>query len=309
MDSVLNVHNVNDYARYQKAEVLHPNVSVIHYDELEHFRHSLNRYDVYGIFLADEVTEGLTYGVVNYDLAHHALMCVAPGQIGGKTDDEQQHSAKGWAFLFDPALLVGRELGRRMHRYTYFSYNTSEALLMNDAERETIVGIFEAVRNELRTAADDHSDNIIVAQIALLLELIGRYYSRQLASPLPMQANLLSRLESLLNHYYAEGLYRQQGLPTVRYCAQELCLSANYFGDLVRQLTGENAARTIRRYVMQRGQSFLANGHTVSETADLLGYEHPQHFTRQFKNHFGVTPTAFLAGEVSHKSQTHRSGR
>ena len=86
MDKVLNVHSVNDYARYQGAEVLHPYVSVIHYDELEHFRHSLNRYDVYGIFLADEVTEGLTYGMVNYDLAHHALMCVAPGQIGGKED-------------------------------------------------------------------------------------------------------------------------------------------------------------------------------------------------------------------------------
>ena len=182
MDKVLNVHSVNDYARYQGAEVLHPYVSVIHYDELEHFRHSLNRYDVYGIFLADEVTEGLTYGMVNYDLAHHALMCVAPGQIGGKTDDGLPHRSKGWAFLFDPALLVGRELGRRMHRYTYFSYSTSEALLMTDAERDTIVGLFESIRTELRTPADDHTGNIIAAQIALLLELVGRYYSRQMAT-------------------------------------------------------------------------------------------------------------------------------
>ena len=293
MDKVLNVHSVNDYARYQGAEVLHPYVSVIHYDELEHFRHSLNRYDVYGIFLADEVTEGLTYGMVNYDLAHHALMCVAPGQIGGKTDDGLPHRSKGWAFLFDPALLVGRELGRRMHRYTYFSYSTSEALLMTDAERDTVAGLFESIRTELRTPADDHTGNIIAAQIALLLELVGRYYSRQMATALPSQANLLSRLEGLLGRYYADGLYREQGLPTVKYCAQELCLSPNYFGDLVRQLTGENATKAIRRYVMQRAQTLLAAGRTVGETADLLGYEHPQHFTRQFKNHFGITPTAF----------------
>ncbi len=291
---ILNVHNVNDYARYQGAEVLHQYVSVIHYDELTHFRHSLNRYDVYGIFLADEVTEGLTYGMVNYDLAHHALMCVAPGQIGGRTDDGQHHRSKGWAFLFDPALLAGRELGHRMHRYTYFSYSTSEALLMTDDERNKIVAILESIRTELHNPADVHTDNIIVAQMAQLLELISRYYSRQMATALPSQANLLSRLEGLLNHYYADGTYLEQGLPTVKYCAQELCLSPNYFGDLVRQLTGENATMTIRRFVMQRAQTLLTDGHTVAETADLLGYEHPQHFTRQFKNHFGLTPTAYL---------------
>ena len=292
MDQVLNVHTVNDYARYQGAEVLHRHVSVIHYDELEHFRHSLNRYDVYGIFLADEVTEGLTYGVMNYDLAHHALMCVAPGQIGGKTDDGQPHRSKGWAFLFDPALLVGRELGRRMHRYTYFAYSTSEALLLTEAERDTIANLFDSIRTELRRPADDHTDNIIAAHIALLLELIGRYYSRQLATALPSQSGLLSRLERLLHRYYADERYREQGLPSVKYCAQELCLSPNYFGDLIRQLTGESATKAIRRFVMQRAQTLLIGGHTVAETAELLGYEHPQHFTRQFKNHFGMTPTA-----------------
>lgn len=295
MNQVLNVHTVNDYARYQGAEVLHPYVSVIHYDELEHFRHSLNRYDVYGIFLADEVTEGLTYGMVNYDLAHHALMCVAPGQIGGKTDDGLPHRSRGWAFLFDPALLAGRELGRRMHRFSYFSYSTSEALLMTVTERDTVVGLFDAVRTELHNAPDAHTDNIIVAQIALLLELIGRYYSRQMSTELPAQANLLSRLDALLARYYSEGRYVEQGLPTVKYCAQELCLSPNYFGDLIRQLAGENATKTIRRYIMQRAQTLLVDGHSVAETADLLGYEHPQHFTRQFKNHFGQTPSMFIA--------------
>ena len=50
---------------------------------------------------------------------------------------------------------------------------------------------------------------------------------------------------------------------------------------------------------MQRAQILLADNHSVSETADLLGYEHPQHFTRQFKNHFGVTPTDYIRQRVS----------
>ena len=105
MEKILKVHSVNDYARYIGAEELHPLISVIHYDELEHCRHSLNNYDVYAIFIADVRLDSLTYGLVNYDLHRHALMCVAPGQIGGKTDEGEEIQTQGWALLFDPALL------------------------------------------------------------------------------------------------------------------------------------------------------------------------------------------------------------
>ena len=106
MPRILKVHNVNDYARYIGAEELHPLISVIHYDELEHCRHSLNNYDVYGIFIADEQLDALVYGLVCYDLHRHALMCVSPGQIGGKTDEGEEIQTHGWALLFDPALLM-----------------------------------------------------------------------------------------------------------------------------------------------------------------------------------------------------------
>ena len=95
MEKILRVHSVNDYARYIGAPVLHPLVSVIHYDELEHCRHSLNNYDVYGIFIGDETLENLTYGLTTYDLHRHALMCVAPGQIGGKADTGEEIQTKG----------------------------------------------------------------------------------------------------------------------------------------------------------------------------------------------------------------------
>lgn len=135
MKQILKVHNVNDYARYIGAPQLHPLVSVIHYDELEHCRHSLNNYDVYGMFIADETLEELTYGLTTYDLYRHALMCVAPGQIGGKADTGEEIQTKGWALLFDPELLHGTDLERQMQTYTYFSYNTNEALMMSDQQR------------------------------------------------------------------------------------------------------------------------------------------------------------------------------
>ena len=181
MKKILKVHSVNDYARYIGAPVLHPLVSVIHYDELEHCRHSLNNYDVYGLFIADETLEELTYGLTTYDLHCHALMCVSPGQIGGKADTGEEIQTKGWALLFDPVLINGTDLEKRMPAYSFFSYNTNEALLMSDDQRQIIVDLLEALRNELRGGDDEHQRHIMVSYIELVLEHVARFYAKQLS--------------------------------------------------------------------------------------------------------------------------------
>lgn len=294
MKKILKVHNVNDYAQYIGAPMLHPLVSVIHYDELEHCRHSLNNYDVYGIFIGDETLEKLTYGLTTYDLHHHALMCVAPGQIGGKADTGEEIQTKGWALLFDPELLNGTDLERRMPSFTYFSYNTNEALLMTAEQRSTIVKMMEAVRKELLESDDENTRHIVVAYLTLILEYIARYYASQLSLQTKSSSDLLTRFENLLNRYYAEGMQQAHGLPTVKYCAQELFLSTNYFGDLIRKMTDDTASNVIRRFVMQRAQQLLISGTSITATAEQLGFDYPQHFTRMFKKHFGMSPSQYL---------------
>ena len=295
MEKILRVHHVNDYARYIGAPELHPLVSVIHYDELEHCRHSLNNYDVYGMFIGDEELEDLSYGQLQYVLHRHALMCVAPGQIGGKTDTGEEIHTKGWALLFDTELLRNTELGRRMADYHFFSYTTSEALLLTPGQRQSIVTLLDAIRQELLRDEDSHTLRIVTSQIEQVLELVARYYALQLStSATSTNSDLLPRFEHLLRKYYDDGIQRQQGLPTVKYCAQQLFLSPNYFGDLIRELTGDSATSHIRRFIMQRAQQLLMAGATISETAESLGFDYPQHFTRQFKKHFGVTPSDFI---------------
>ena len=293
MEKILRVHSVNDYARYIGAPELHPLVSVIHYDELEHCRHSLNNYDVYGLFIGDEELENLSYGQLQYDLHRHALMCVAPGQIGGKADTGEDIHTKGWALLFDTELLRGTELGRRMSDYTYFNYSVSEALLLTDEQRLNIVSLLEQMRRELQQH-DAHTQRIVASYISIILELVARYYALQLSiSAKSSNSYLLPRFEHLLRQYYAQNLQRQHGLPTVKYCAQQLFLSPNYFGDLIRELTGDTATSYIRRFLMQRAQQLLISGATITETSEQLGFDYPQHFTRQFKKHFGLTPSEF----------------
>ena len=295
MEKILRVRHVNDYARYIGAPELHPLVSVIHYDELEHCRHSLNNYDVYAMFIGDEELEDLSYGQLQYDLHRHALMCVAPGQIGGKTDTGEEIHTKGWALLFDSELLRHTELGRRMSGYTYFSYSVSEALLLTDVQRQTIVSLLEQVRQELLCGEDAHTLRIVISLIEQVLEVVARYYALQLSTAATsVNSDLLPRFEHLLRQYYENSLQRQHGVPTVKYCARQLFLSPNYFGDLIRELTNDSATSYIRRFVMHRARQLLAGGMTVTETAESLGFGYPQHFTRIFKKHFGMTPSEFI---------------
>lgn len=194
MNKILKVHTVNDYARYIGAPELHQLVSVIHYDELEHCRHSLNNYDVYALFIGDEELEELSYGQIRYTLSQHALMCVAPGQIGGKTDTGEEIQTKGWALLFDTELLRNSELGRRISDYHFFSYNTSEALLLNSEQRQNIVAILELMRQELQQDEDEHTLRIVTSQIELVLEFVSRYYAQQLSkSATSTNSDLLTR--------------------------------------------------------------------------------------------------------------------
>ena len=296
---ILYIRSVNDYARYISAPELHPLVSVIHYDELTAMRHSLNSYEVYAMFLNDGELPELTYGTVQYNMPQHTLMCVALGQIGGKADAGEIIQAKGWALLFDPKLLHDTFLGKQMSRYRFFSYNTSEPLMMTEEERQILVDCLEHLRAELK-ASDQKG--LIASWLSLILEYCLRFYSRQFKMQSTGEKGLLHRLETVLDTYYDRGMQAEQGLPTVSYCASQLCLSAGYFGDLIHEATGGTATAFIHRYIIRRANELLRSGitasprsgaATVSSVAYDLGFQTPSHFSRVYKKVTGLPPSAY----------------
>ena len=84
------------------------------------------------------------------------------------------------------------------------------------------------------------------------------------------------------------------GIPTVAYVAEQLNLSANYFGDLVKKETGKTALEYIQQAIIEaaKGKIFIP-GKAVSEIAFELGFKYPQHFSRFFKQHVGYSPNEY----------------
>ena len=295
MKNILKVDTPNDYARFVDAPELHPLVSVIHYDELAPFRHSLNNYGVYGLFIQRQFPKSLSYGMKTMQVTDGSIIAVAPGQLGGLEDNGERISLSGWVVMWSPELLHGSELEHHMDRYQFFSYFFSDSLRMEPAEWLSITRLVEQMRQEL-TEHDDSPmlRSILMGYLRLLLEYCNRIYQRQLSQEDLAGNDLLKRFHGLLQRYFSEGRQLSQGLPTVAYCASELAYSPRYFGDVIRKATGGTAIGYIHTYVINQAKSLLMHGHNISETSHLLGFDYPHHFTRLFKKVTGLTPSEYL---------------
>lgn len=293
MSNILKVRNVNDYSRYLGSEEQHPWVCVIDYAEVSPIRHSLNNYSVYGLFLRDDADVDLDYGCGKYDYNKGTLLCVAPGQVGGKEDNGEQVAITGWALLFHPDLLHGFPLEKHIRDYSFFDYRVNEALHMTDEEHDIIVSLLRQIREELGKQPDELQNTIIVGYIELTLNFCQRFYNRQFITRKIENSDILVRFNRLLRNYFEEQLQLTHGLPTVQYCADRLCMSPNYFGDVIKKATGDTASAHIRRFIIQLAKNRLAAGETVSQVSDRLGFEYSQHFSRLFKKYEGITPSEY----------------
>ena len=295
MKKILRVNSPNDYARFVEAPVLHPLVSIIHYDELQPFRHSLNNYGVYGLFIQRQFPKDLSYGMKTLQVSDGSIIAVEPGQIGGLEDNGERISLSGWVLMWSPELLHGSELERQIDRYQFFSYFFADSLRMEPDEWLSITQLVAQMREELIAHEDSPSlRSVLLAYLRLILEYCNRIYLRQLSEEDKGANDLLKRFHNLLHKYFRENRQLTHGLPTVAYCASELAYSARYFGDIVHKATGSTAIGYIHNYVINQAKSLLMKGHNVSETSRLLGFDFPHHFTRLFKRITGLTPSEFV---------------
>ena len=295
MKNILRVDSPNDYARFVDAPVLHPLVSVIHYDELAPFRHSLNNYGVYGLFIQRQFPFNLSYGMRKLQVSDGSIIAVEPGQIGGLEDNGERISLCGWVLLWSPELMHGSELERQIDRYQFFSYFFDGSLRMEPDEWLCITQLVAQMRQELQTHEDSPSlRKVLLAYLCLILEYCNRIYLRQMSEGEKGSSDLLKRFHDLLQQYFRENRQLTKGLPTVTWCASELAYSPRYLGDIIHKATGGTAIGYIHNYIINQAKSLLMQGHNINETSRLLGFDFPHHFTRMFKRITGLTPSEFL---------------
>jgi AraC-like DNA-binding protein len=290
LSSISDVHRLFDLPR-----PLHPLISLI---DNTHNQIDLNRLprphilNFYKISYRSSANGRLRYGQGYYDFEDGGLMFAAPNQV--ISTDEETYEHTGYTLLIHPDFFLGHPMARKIREYGFFSYAANEALHLSEKEKETIVAIFHIMEEELNSRIDDFSQHVVIAQIELLLSYAERFYKRQFITRKAASNDLLQKLEALLEAHFSNQNAISKGIPTVQELADRLNMSASYLSDMLRSLTGQNAQQLIHHRLIEKAKEILSTSNsTVAEVAYLLGFEHPQSFSRLFKTKTNLTPLEF----------------
>ena len=299
MENVYRIDSVSDYLKLRDKEVLHPLVGLVDFKTVDVKAktapsHDALLFNCYAIFLKDAKGCKLKYGGKDYDYDEGTLVFVGPNQKVELTKNDPNFVPKGYALLFHPDVLAGTDLGRKIHTYNYFSYSVKEALHISAKERKVILSLLDKIQFELEQTIDKHSKKLIVANIELFLDYCMRFYDRQFLTRETAHQSSMEKFDVLLNDYFTSEKPQKQGLPSVSYFADQLHLSSNYFGDLIKKETGKSAQEYIQNKLIAVAKERVFDPNkSVSEIAYELGFKYPQHFSRLFKRQVGQSPRAF----------------
>lgn len=298
MKPILHIHSiseVHDYFIGTKAK--HPLVAVVDFSTVEDNIEEGTRItcDFYTLMFKNYSCNKIRYGRKTYDFQEGSLMCMAPKQMMiMDTEVEPREDKLGWGLFFHPDLIRGTALGKAIKDYTFFAYETNEALHLSDKEKQTLYDVVQKIDAELSENIDRHSQNLIVSNIQVLLNYCTRYYDRQFITRQTANSDVLSKVENFLSAYFHSEDLNEKGLPTVKYLSEQVHLSANYLSDLLKRETGMNAQDHIHHHLIDAAKDLLLNSDkSVSELSFGLGFEYPQYFSRLFKAKTGMTPLAY----------------
>lgn len=286
------IQQVNDF---YGVPTLHPMVSVLHLERTD--SEALSKYQlhygVYAIWLKETKGCNLSYGRTPYDFDEQTVTSFEPGQTVTVEITNRNIRPRCIGLLFHPDFLNRTQLGRNMQRYEFFSYSSTEALHLSRTEVCIFKQVLDMIEMELQHPIDNHTRELIVSNIELLLNYCLRFYDRQFITREEINHNVVKQFDALLKNYI-QKLAEKEGLPTVSYFADKCCLTPGYFGQLIKTETGRTAKDFINDRLLISAKEFLNDDQlTVNQISARLGFEYPQHFVRFFKQHTGQTPNEY----------------
>jgi AraC family transcriptional activator of pobA len=275
----------------------HPLISVINLEEVKHLPEGETSivFDFYSIALKRNFNAKIRYGQQEYDFDEGIMFFISVGQVFKiEVAPGTLLNQSGWMLLIHPDFLWNTTLAKTIKQYAYFDYSVNEALFLSDKEETTIAGIMHNIYQEYQSNIDKFSQDVIVAQLELLLIYAERFYNRQFITRKITSHQMLSRLEDLLTAYFDSDALVTKGLPTVQYIAGKLSVSPNYLSALLKVLTGQSTQQHIHNKLIEKAKEQLSTtALSVSEIAYALGFEHSQSFSKLFKSKTSLSPVAF----------------
>ncbi len=298
MKEVIRIRNISEVHQFYGFDSpRHPLVSVLPIDErMINFDYDTASYafDFYQISSKEGIRGTLSYGRNSYDFQEGTMTFIRPNQVIRIENSEDFKEGKGWTLLFHPDLIRRSELGRSIEQYSFFNYEAHEALHLSREEKRALAELAKKIEQEYNQNIDKHSQDLIIANIDMILKYCKRYYDRQFYTRTNLNKDLISKFEQVIRAYYSSDRPFEHGVLSVKYCAQSLNMSSNYLGDLIKNETGRSAKEHIQDYIIEKAKmKIIGSSQNISEIAYSLGFEYPQGFNKLFKSKTGISPSKY----------------
>lgn len=249
--------------------------------------------DMYCIALKDAGC-GIDYGRNHYDFTEGALIFTAPGQVFTVTKAQALNQSQGWMLYFHPDLIRNTSLGEKIDQYSFFNYEVHEALYLSEQEEEILTQVIKLIENEINQRIDNHSQQVLVSNIELILNYSVRFYERQMNTRSAQISDVITKVEKLLKEYYQNNDLIKVGQPTIQYLADKCHLSPSYLSDVLSKETGRSAKDHINDFLIDKAKHLLlSSSDSISGIAYSLGFNYPHYFSRIFKQKTGKTPQEY----------------
>jgi len=295
-------HRIKTISEYHKVMGLpkpeHPLITVINFETIKQLPADKSIsivFDFYSISLKRNFNAKIKYGQQQYDFDEGIMFFMSPGQVFGiEVEEGSALKHSGWLLLIHPDFLWNTPLAKTIKQYEYFSYQVNEALFLSEKEEITIINMMQNIELEYQSNIDKFSQDIIIAQLELLLNYADRFYHRQFITRKITNHQILDRLEEILAAYFDSDTLLKKGLPTVQYIAEALNVSPGYLSGSLKTLTGQSTQQHIHDKLIEKAKEKLSTSSlSVSEIAYGLGFEHPQSFSKLFKTKTNLSPLEF----------------
>lgn len=301
MDEIIHIKSIAEVYGFLHAEVPpHPLITVIRKWPKTDLDLGQVRFtsELYYMALKREIRGSFQYGRNSYDFQEGTMLFIGPGQVANfshaVTHMNTETPSQGWTILFHPDLIRKSELGQLIHQYSFFGYDTNEALHLSEKERQFLNTLVDTIEEEIHQNMDRHSQELIVQNLETILKYSSRYYDRQFYTRTNLNKDLVSKFEHFLKSYFASEKLIEQGPPTIDQCGEALHMSGPYLSDLLRTETGRSAKDHIHAYLIERAKTLLLNSSdSVGQIAFALGFEYPQNFSKLFKSKTGLSPSQY----------------
>lgn len=290
------ISQLHEYMGFEKPT--HPLVTIIDTSKLAYGKERVGlkiSSELYCIALKDKSC-GLDYGRNHYDFDEGVMMFTAPNQVITLNKPQALNEVQGWMLYFHTDLIRNTSLGNKLNDYNFFSYSVYEALHLSAQEQNTVSMCIKMIEEEIKARIDNHSQQVLISNIELLLNYCTRFYERQFNTRSAQNRDITSKVEALLKEYFQTGKIDDIGQPTIAYLANECHVSAGYLSDLLKKETGKTAKDHINEFLVEKAKDLLlGSDNSISRIAYTLGYNYPHYFSRIFKAKTGLTPQEYRA--------------